>query len=151
MTNHGSTLTLEAVATRLAVGRSTVQRLIRTGSLPALRRIGSNRVLIRVEDLEKFIASNRDYGRRPFPPDQDLNTTIESIANEELAALAPMYPPPRSIFDYLPSEPAADSYGGNEGLARLSRLTNGLETLAEQTTCEANNVIELFRKGGRSA
>src|SRR5216684_8007537 len=54
MNHNGSRLTLEAVASRLAVGRTTVQRLIRSGRLPAFKPHGSNRVYVRADDLLRY-------------------------------------------------------------------------------------------------
>ena len=54
---NASLLTLEAVAARLGVGRTTVQRLISSGALPAIRQTGHwRKVYVRADDLERYIA-----------------------------------------------------------------------------------------------
>lgn len=54
-------LTLEEVQRRLAVGRTTVYRLIRAGDLPTVKIRGSRRV--REQDLEAFVEGR--LGREP--------------------------------------------------------------------------------------
>jgi excisionase family DNA binding protein len=67
--------TLRDSAAQLAVSKSTIRRLIRAGTLAAVR-VGGRR-LIDSRDLEAFVAAAKQRGMRPGAP-----TTPEQMSKE---------------------------------------------------------------------
>jgi excisionase family DNA binding protein len=85
MPSEVTLLTVEAVATRLGVGRSTVQRLIRDGALRTFRKAGGRRLYVTLESVEQCIATKQ--GRRYYSSRSPLEHRIDMAIEEELEGL----------------------------------------------------------------
>jgi excisionase family DNA binding protein len=79
-------LTIAEAAALLKVGRSTVNRWLRDGRLPAYR-VGPKAVRIRRGDLERIMMPMSQAGKEPMGDEgrNDVRATIRPLTNEQAA------------------------------------------------------------------